>query len=90
MAAYVYETRTNDKTGANHMLGAAPPGTDMDLAPEWMVSASTTFSRTEAKRNDAVASETRRRKGDQGKGEKGKGGGKGKKGKKGDAPTAHS
>ena len=50
LAAYVFQERTGDKTGADRMLAMLPPGTMADVAPDWMVESATAHSKTEAKR----------------------------------------
>ena len=77
LAAYMYEARTGDRVGAQHMLAASPPGTDNDVAPTWLVAASTMHSKSEYQRSERVHQDkVRNRKGDK-KG-KGKGTDKGK------------
>ena len=36
LAAYMYESRSGDRTGALHLLGVAPPGSKTDVAPSWL------------------------------------------------------
>ena len=54
LAAYVYEKRSHDKTGAMHMLAIQAPGSEVDIAPSWMVSEATTHSKTEYQRAERV------------------------------------
>ena len=64
LAAYIYEHRTGDKTGAQHMLGASPPGGSTDVAPTWMVAGATQHSKMEHQRDERVHwSQVRSRKG---------------------------
>ena len=67
------------------MRAFATPGTARDIAPSWLVSDSTLYSKQETQRADRVDTEVRRRakdRGGKGEGKKGKpaDGGKGKKG----------
>jgi len=78
LSAAVYERRTGDKTGAAHMRAVVAPGS-RDVAPSWLVSDATTFSKQEHQRNERVDSEVRWRPRPKGKGKKGDS--KGKKGK---------
>ena len=86
LSSHVYYSRTKDRTGATHMLGVVPPGTATDLAPSWLVSDVTVFSKTEHQRDErvaAAASIRQRYAQDPGKGDKDKGRGRGR-GDKGD------
>ena len=88
LAAYSYETRTGDKVGAQHMLAAAPPGAETDVAPTWLVQSSTMHSKQEHQRDERVNwSAARQRKG-KGKGDKGKDKGRDKGKEKGQAQEA--
>ena len=71
LAAYMYESRSGDRTGALHMLGVSPPGSQTDVAPGWLVQSATAHSKAEHQRAERVAADAKRR----GKGD-GKGGGK--------------
>ena len=75
ISAFVYESRTGDKVGASHMLGAIPPGTLRDIAPTWMVDSATAHSKADYQRMDRVGQLNRRA---TGRGDKGKGKGKSK------------
>ena len=90
LAAYMYESRTGDRVGAAHMLGTAPPGTDSDVAPTWLVSDATAHSKAEYQRAERAQAAFRQRrgkgKGREGKGDKGKGKGGGGAGH---PPAAH-
>ena len=91
LAAYVYEQRSGDRVGAQHMLGITPPGGSADVAPTWMVSSATTHSKTEHQRRERVEAELRNRskrekgggrggdggRGAGGRGQGGRGGGRG-------------
>ena len=55
LAAYVYESRTHDRTGARAMLAIAPPGGNSDIAPSWLVDNATTHSRVEYQRSERVS-----------------------------------
>ncbi|CAK0868950.1 unnamed protein product [Prorocentrum cordatum] len=72
LAAYMYESRSGDRTGALHMLGVSPPGSQTDVAPSWLVQSATAHSRAEHQRNERVAADLRRRGGKGDKGEKDK------------------
>ena len=80
LASYVYGTRTGDWGGANYMLAVKPPGADVDIAPDWLTSDATTWSKSEHQRNERV--KVANKHGD------GKGKGKGKKGKDGKTPSS--
>ena len=74
IAAYVYEQRTRDTTGALVMQGVAPPGASVDIAPAWLVSESTLHSKYEHQRDERVAAARQRNwHKDKDKGKKGKG-----------------
>ena len=80
LAAHVYEQRTHDSAGASNMRAVCAPGTSRDIAPSWLVSEATTFSKSEHQRTERVSGEAKRR----AKGTtepKGAGKGKDKKGK---------
>ena len=78
ISAYIYEARTGDKEGAEHMLGSVPPGTLRDIAPSWLVDSATSHSKADFQRRDRVAQLSRRTQG-RGRGKEGdKGRGKGK------------
>ena len=86
LSSHVYYSRAKDRTGATHMLGVVPPGTATDLAPSWLVSDVTVFSKTEHQRDErvaAAASIRQRYAQGPGKGDKDKGRGRGR-GDKGD------
>ena len=76
IAAYIYEERTRDATGALVMQGVAPPGSSVDIAPSWLVSESTLHSKFEHQRDERVAAARQRnskgKKGDKGEGKGGK------------------
>ena len=77
LASHVYETRTHDHAGAAAMLVVPPPGVQRDVAPSWMVSEATVFSKNEHQRDERVAAASKKPKTGEGKG-KGKGKDKGK------------
>eukprot|EP00974_Lingulodinium_polyedra_P071897 6957717-Lingulodinium_polyedra.AAC.1 len=52
LAAYVYEKRTGDRRGAEHMLAQAAPGAGTDIGPTWLVSEATLHSKTEHSRDE--------------------------------------
>ena len=83
LAGFVYEQRTGDKAGAARIRGLHPPGSGVDLAPEWLVAEATTFSKAEFQRAKRVESELERRREWRPKGDA-KGNQKGNKGAKGD------
>ncbi|CAK0845232.1 unnamed protein product, partial [Prorocentrum cordatum] len=69
LAAYVYEQRSGDRVGAQHMLGIAPPGGSADVAPTWMVASAMMHTKIEHQRRERVEAEARhRRKNDKGGG----------------------
>ena len=51
IASYVYEKRTKDKVGAQHMLAVAAPGAGRDIAPTWLIGDASAHSRFEHKRD---------------------------------------
>ena len=57
LAAFMYEGRSKDQTGARRMLAVQAPGAKMDIAPEWMVSDATAYSKTEHQRDERVAAQ---------------------------------
>ncbi len=79
LAAYMYEGRSKDTTGARRMLAVQAPGANIDIAPEWMVTDATTYSKTEHQRDERVAAAARR---GAGRGEgRGRDGGRGQRGR---------
>ena len=82
LAAYMYEGRSKDTTGARRMLAVQAPGANIDIAPEWMVAGATTYSKAEHQRDERVTAAARRgRGGGSGKGDgRGRGGARGRKG----------
>jgi hypothetical protein len=69
ISAAIFEKRTGDTRGARRMRAIRTPGSGADVAPEWLVDSVTTFSRSEHRRDEQLASEIRRRGGkDKGKG----------------------
>ena len=86
LAAYKYQVRTGDKSGAQFMLAVKPPGASTDIAPTWMVADATLHSKAEFQRGQRVHGWGGKPNGPKGggKGDKDKGkGDKNKKGKKG-------
>ena len=79
LAAHAHLTRTGDLNSATHLLAIKPPGTNTDVAPSWLLTEATTFSKSEHQRAERVSKPPK------GKG-KGKKGGKGKG--KGDKPAS--
>eukprot|EP00933_Yihiella_yeosuensis_P076115 TRINITY_DN85738_c0_g1_i1.p1 TRINITY_DN85738_c0_g1~~TRINITY_DN85738_c0_g1_i1.p1 ORF type:complete len:230 (-),score=41.40 TRINITY_DN85738_c0_g1_i1:736-1425(-) len=87
LAAYIYERRTKDSVGAQHMLAPAAPGGDVDVATSWLVQSSTLHSKTEHQRNERLTAaskidlkakeDSKGGKGDQGRG-RGRGNGRGR------------
>jgi len=95
LAAYVYQARTRDRTGAARMLAISPPGAGLDIAPSWLVNDVTIYSKNEHQRGERVTAadhvRQRQNKGDakgDGKGKDGKGKGKGKGKGRGGGPDA--
>ncbi len=54
MAAEEYRARTGDLVGANQMLAVKAPGVGVDLAPGWLVSEVTQYSKVEHQRQERV------------------------------------
>ena len=89
----MYFSRTGDVAGANKMLALKAPGSQVDVAPSWVVTDATSFSKSEHQRDERVRAAAKydagggfrwRNKNKNSKGEKrDKGGGKGDKGAKG-------
>jgi len=77
LAAFAYEKRTGDRTGAGHIRAVRAPGNQNDVAPSWLVTDATTASRADYRRSEQVFAQARWRSGAAGA----KGKGKGKKGK---------
>ena len=74
LASYVYGTRTGDWGGANYMLAVKPPGSEVDIAPDWLTTDATTWSKSEHQRNERVKVASKSKGGKDGKGKKGKDG----------------
>ena len=54
-ASYIYERRTRDTKGAMHMLGQAPPGSLVDIGPDWLIADATLHSKLEHQRDAFVS-----------------------------------
>ena len=54
MAAEEYRARIGDLVGANQMLAVKAPGVGVDLAPGWLVSEVTQYSKVEHQRQERV------------------------------------
>ena len=78
LASFVYAKRTGDHSGALHMLAVKPPGSNVDLAPSWLVEESTLHSKMEYQRADRVSKMNRGGGGGPGRGDGGGGGGNGR------------
>ncbi len=71
LASHVYQARTSDSTGAAMMLAVRPPGVESDIAPAWLISDVTQYSKAEHQRWQRVNQRGRGRgrgRGDQGRG----------------------
>ena len=78
LGAYMYESRTKDRTGAAMMRAVTTPGFGKDIIPSWLVQDATQHSKMEHQRNERVEQEMKRRNQSS---DKGKGKGKDAKGK---------
>ena len=54
LSAYAHLKRTGDVHSATQILALKPPGTNPDVAPGWLVSEATAFSRVEHQRTEWV------------------------------------
>ena len=54
LAAFVYERRTGDSRGAMQILAHRPPGSQADIAPEWLHSDASNFTKLEYQRDGYV------------------------------------
>ena len=54
LSAFMYECRTKDSKGALHMLAQAPPGSQIDIGPDWLITEATTHSKVEHQRDAFV------------------------------------
>ena len=54
LASYVYVSKSGDKVGGARMLAVNPPGSGVDLAPDWLVTEATAHSAAEFKRVERV------------------------------------
>ena len=61
LAAFVYEKRTGDKSGAAEIRAVVAPGSNADIAPGWLVTDATVHSKAEFQRSERVQTEARRR-----------------------------
>ena len=61
MAAHVHFGRTNDPVSTAMMLAVRPPGAGCDIAPNWLVSEVTTYSKAEHQRWQRVTQRGRGR-----------------------------
>ena len=55
LASYVYEARTQDRSGARAMLAVLPAGGNNDIAPTWLVSEAAVRSRNEYQTAERVS-----------------------------------
>ena len=80
LASHVHYSRTGDADAAQHMLAVSAPGSSTDVAPQWLVSESSTYSKSEFQRMERVKGATRLRGPGRGRGgdEEGKGEGRGR------------
>ena len=81
LSAHVYEQRTKDYVGGARLRAVAAPGSQVDIAPGWLIGEATLHSKLEHQREERVQAELRRRqpKGDPKGGKPPKGGGRGGK-----------
>ena len=81
LSAHVYEQRTKDYVGGARLRAVAAPGSQVDIAPGWLIGEATLRSKLEHQREERVQAELRRRqpKGDPKGGKPPKGGGRGGK-----------
>ena len=54
LSAYVYERRTGDKKGAVRILARAPPGSNADIGPRWLIDEASQYTKLEHQRNTWV------------------------------------
>ncbi len=54
LSAHVHMARTGDRNSATAMLAVKPPGSKTDVAPAWLLTESTAFSRQEHQREERV------------------------------------
>ena len=54
LASYVHVARTGDWTAGTHLLAIKPPGTETDVAPDWLLKEATAFSTVEHQRSERV------------------------------------
>ena len=54
LSSYVHGTRTGDWSGANFMLAMQAPGSEIDIAPTWLISDATAYSKSEHQRGERV------------------------------------
>ncbi len=47
LASFLYEARSGDRAGAMHMLAVAPPGSQVDIAPSWLVTEAAAHGKVE-------------------------------------------
>ena len=82
LASQIYFDRTKDHSGSRALFGITPPGSGLDIAPSWLISDVTAYSKAEFQRKERVRTqETRQRRStdDKGKGKGKKGANKGEK-----------
>ena len=61
LSAHIYLQRTKDYLGAQRIRAIAAPGSGIDVAPEWLITEATTFSKAEHQRSERVNEEWRLR-----------------------------
>ena len=49
-ASFIYQKRTHDKQGAQHMLGIRAPGSSTDVGPGWLIESASVHSKLEFQR----------------------------------------
>ena len=63
LASQIYFDRTRDRAGSQAMLRVVPPGAGSDIAPHWLISDVTAYSKSEHQREERVHTTERRRNG---------------------------
>ena len=61
LSAYIYEHRTKDYVGGARLRAVQAPGSQVDIAPSWMIADATAHSKQEHQRDERVHQELRRR-----------------------------
>ena len=58
-AAFIYQKRSRDRSGAQHMLGVRAPGSATDVGPDWLIQSATVHSKLENQRSQCANTQSK-------------------------------